>query len=79
MPATCPRLPLLHQRTTNRPRGQKDTTMDKYMPAERDESGMTTAELLGNAALGVAALVTIWVMLQALGVNIIEWMRDAVL
>jgi hypothetical protein len=40
---------------------------------------MTTAELLGNAALGVAALVTIWVMLQALGVNIIEWMRDAVL
>lgn len=53
--------------------------MDKYMPAERDESGMTTAELLGNAALGVAALVAIWAALQALGLNIIEWMRDSVL
>ena len=44
---------------------------------ENDEAGMTTAELLGNAALGVLALVVIWGMLQALGVDIINSLRDA--
>ncbi len=39
------------------------------------EDGMTTAELLGNAALGVAALVAIWALLQALGVNVINWIE----
>jgi len=29
----------------------------------RSEAGMTTAELLGNAALGVLALVVIWGLL----------------
>jgi hypothetical protein len=38
----------------------------------RDERGMTTAELLGNAALGIAALVVIWAALQALGVHIVD-------
>lgn len=38
-----------------------------------DEDGFSTAELLGNAALGIAALVAIWALLQALGVNIINW------
>lgn len=42
----------------------------------RGEEGMTTAELLGNAALGVLALVAIWTVLQALGVDIVNWMRD---
>ena len=32
--------------------------------AKHDESGMTTAELLGNAALGVLALVVIWGLLR---------------
>jgi hypothetical protein len=40
-----------------------------------DEAGMTTAELLGNAALGIAALVAIWAVLQALGVDIVNWIR----
>jgi hypothetical protein len=40
-----------------------------------DEAGMTTAELLGNAALGIAALVAIWALLQALGVDIVNWIR----
>jgi hypothetical protein len=39
------------------------------------EGGMTTAELLGNAALGIAALVAIWAVLQALGLDIVNWMR----
>jgi hypothetical protein len=40
-----------------------------------DEQGMTTAELLGNAALGIAALVAIWAVLQALGLDIVNWIR----
>lgn len=47
--------------------------------AKRDEAGMTTAELLGNAALGVLALVVIWGALQALGVDIINMLRDSLI
>jgi hypothetical protein len=43
--------------------------------AARPEEGMTTAELLGNAALGIAALVAIWAVLQALGLDIVNWIR----
>ena len=39
------------------------------------EAGMTTAELLGNAALGIAALVAIWALLQAVGLDVIDWIR----
>jgi hypothetical protein len=40
---------------------------------------MTTAELLGNAALGVLALVVIWGALQALGVDVVNMLRDSLL
>lgn len=40
-----------------------------------EEDGFSTAELLGNAALGVVALVVIWAALQALGVDIVEFIR----
>ena len=40
---------------------------------------MTTAELLGNAALGVLALVVIWGLLQTLGVDIVKSLRDALI
>jgi hypothetical protein len=43
--------------------------------ASDDEAGLTTAELLGNAALGVLALVAIWALMQQLGVDIVEWIR----
>ena len=48
-----------------------------WMVSRRDsgEAGMTTAELLGNAALGIAALVAIWAVLQTLGLDIINWIR----
>ena len=39
------------------------------------ERGMATAELLGNAALGIAALVAIWAVLQAVGLDVMEWIR----
>jgi hypothetical protein len=45
----------------------------------RTEDGLTTAELLGNAALGVLALVVIWAALQQLGVDIVTWIRDELL
>jgi hypothetical protein len=44
-----------------------------------DESGMTTAELLGNAALGVLALVVIWAALQALGLDVVNMVRDSLI
>ena len=46
---------------------------------DRSEAGMTTAELLGNAALGVLALVVIWGLLQSLGVDIVNWIRGQLL
>ncbi len=44
-----------------------------------DERGLNTAELMGNAALAIAALVVIWGALQALGVDIVLWMRASLL
>jgi hypothetical protein len=46
---------------------------------KRTELGLATAELLGNAALGVAALVVIWAALQALGLDIVDWIRAQVM
>ena len=40
-----------------------------------DERGLNTAELLGNAALAIVALVAIWAALQALGVDVVDWIR----
>ena len=43
--------------------------------AASTEAGMTTAELLGNAALGIAALVAIWAVMQTLGLDVVDWIR----
>jgi hypothetical protein len=43
-----------------------------------DERGLNTAELLGNAALAIAALVVIWGGLQALGVDVVDWIRGQI-
>ena len=40
-----------------------------------DDQGLNTAELMGNAALAIAALVVIWAALQALGVDVVGWIR----
>lgn len=40
-----------------------------------EDRGLNTAELMGNAALAIAALVVIWGALQALGVDIVGWIR----
>ena len=44
-----------------------------------DQRGLSTAELLGNAALAIAALVVIWGVLEALGVEVVEWIRSQIL
>jgi len=41
------------------------------------EAGMTTAELLGNAALGVLALVALWAALGGVGQQVIDMISDA--
>jgi hypothetical protein len=38
-----------------------------------EEDGFSTAELLGNAALGIVALIAIWGVLQALGISVVSW------
>lgn len=44
----------------------------------RDEAGMTTAELLANAALGVGALVLVWGLMRVIGVDMLSWMRTQI-
>jgi hypothetical protein len=44
-----------------------------------DDRGLNTAELMGNAALAIAALVVIWAALQTLGVDIVSWIRGELL
>lgn len=43
---------------------------------ESDERGLNTAELLGNAALAIVALIAIWAALKQAGLDIIEWITD---
>jgi hypothetical protein len=54
----------------------RETIMNRWMELHRDERGLNTAELLGNAALAIIALLAIWAALEAAGVNIIGWIED---
>lgn len=47
------------------------------VPPDRhdDDDGFSTAELLGNAALGIAALVAIWLLMGDLGADVVAWIR----
>lgn len=45
----------------------------------RDERGLNTAELMGNAALAIGALVVIWAALEVLGLDVVNWIRDQLL
>ncbi len=44
-----------------------------------DDRGLNTAELMGNAALAIAALVVIWAALETLGIEVVGWIRGALL
>ncbi|HEX7100149.1 MAG TPA: hypothetical protein VF377_13020 [Acidimicrobiia bacterium] len=45
----------------------------------RDDRGLNTAELMGNAALAIAALVVIWAALEALGLDVVNWISTQIL
>lgn len=45
----------------------------------RDERGLSTAELLGNAALAIAALIVIWAALETLGLDVVTWIRGQIM
>lgn len=45
----------------------------------RDERGLNTAELLGNAALAIVALVAIWYALRQAGLDIIDTLTDRIM
>ena len=49
---------------------------DRIAVFHRRQAGLSTAELLGNAALAVVALLAIWAVLQALGTDIVGWIRS---
>ncbi len=52
---------------------------DRIGTTRADERGMTTAELLGNAALGVFALIVIWAGLRQLGLDVVDWIQSDLL
>jgi len=45
----------------------------------REERGLNTAELLGNAALAIVALVAIWYALRQAGLDIIDTLTDRIM
>ena len=45
----------------------------------RDQRGLNTAELLGNAALAIVALVAIWYALREAGLDIIDTLTDRIM
>lgn len=52
-----------------------DSMLARMRALGTDDRGLNTAELMGNAALAIAALVVIWGALQALGVDMVAWIR----
>lgn len=61
-------------------KGEEMPTVRKWIERLRsDDRGLNTAELMGNAALAIAALVVIWGALQVLGVDVVEWIRGSLL
>lgn len=43
-----------------------------------DASGFSTAELLGNAAMAIGALVVIWGALRLMGINLLTEIQNAI-
>jgi hypothetical protein len=62
---------------SDQPAGHADAPADVAGDASESASaGYSTAELLGNAALAVGALVAIWAALQGLGENVVDWIAS---
>lgn len=46
-------------------------------PDHHGERGMTTAELLGNAALAILALVGIWAAIRGVGTQVTDFIKSS--
>ncbi len=55
-----------------------DLAVRRLAALREDERGLNTAELLGNAALAIVALIAIWGALRVLGIDIIDEIRRLV-
>ncbi len=44
-----------------------------------DERGLNTAEMLGNAALAIVALIAIWAALKQAGLDVVAWISREIL
>lgn len=55
-----------------------DLAVRRLVALREDERGLNTAELLGNAALAIVALIAIWGALRVLGIDIIDEIRRLV-
>ncbi len=54
----------------------KDWLGRRVAELREDERGLNTAELLGNAALAIIALLAIWAALEAAGISIVQWIQQ---
>ena len=52
------------------------TWLTAHLRVARRDGGFVTAESLAVAGLGVVALIAIFAVLQTLGVDIVNWIRD---
>jgi hypothetical protein len=50
----------------------------RMLEVVEDPSGFSTAELLGNAAMAIGALVVIWGGLRLMGVNLLTEIQNAI-
>ncbi len=71
------RLILALQQLRVRVGGRSRLAKDRRRDYSREE-GFSTAELLGNAALGIIALVAIWGLLKVLGQDVVEFIKDQI-
>jgi hypothetical protein len=49
---------------------------NRLLAPRRREEGFQTAEAIGIAAVGLLVLLAIWGVLEVLGVDVINWIRD---
>lgn len=53
--------------------------IEAFRRIHHDERGLNTAELLGNAALAIVALVAIWFALKEAGLDIVDTITDRIM
>ena len=68
-----------HERTDTMVLLTTQRVLDALRRLQNDERGLNTAELLGNAALAIVALVAIWFALKEAGLDIVDTITDRIM